>query len=79
MLQKKPSALKIKHPVFQKMKLDNCFLFLWVIFALWIRIRTANPDPDTGSRDTIESKSNPDPDPKHCFSDRVFMEFCMFL
>ncbi len=52
MLQKKSSALKRKHPVFQKIKFDNCFLFLRVIFALWIRIRTANPDPDTGSRDT---------------------------
>ncbi len=71
-----PSKENIQY--FKKWNLE-IFLFVWVIFALWIRIRTANPDPDTGSRDTIESKSNPDPDPKHCFSDKVFMEFRMFL
>jgi hypothetical protein len=43
MLQKKPSALKIKHPVFQKMKFDICFLFLGVILAL------LDPDPDPGT------------------------------
>jgi hypothetical protein len=30
----------------------------------WIRIRMANPAPDT-DRDPIESGSNPDMDPQH--------------
>ncbi len=46
MLQEKPSALKIEHPTFQKMKYLHFFLFLWVIFALLdpdpIRVRTHN-------------------------------------
>jgi hypothetical protein len=33
------------------------FLLLWAIFAL------LDPDPDSGSTDPIESRSNPDPQP----------------
>jgi hypothetical protein len=38
-LQEKPSALKREHPILQKIKFINFFLFLWVIFAL------LDPDP----------------------------------
>jgi hypothetical protein len=51
-LQKKPSALKRKHPALQNMKFLNSFLLLWVIFAL------LDPDPVS---DLTESGSNPDP------------------
>ncbi len=40
-LQKKPSALKRKHPELQNMKFLNFFLLLWVIFAV------LDPDPDS--------------------------------
>jgi hypothetical protein len=33
-LQEMPSALKREHPVLKNMKILDCFLFLWVIFAL---------------------------------------------
>jgi hypothetical protein len=45
-LQEKPSALKIAHTAFQKMKY-YCFIFFWVILAL------LDPDPGT--------PLNPDP------------------
>jgi hypothetical protein len=32
-LQEKPLALKREHPVFKNMKIQDFFLFLWVIFA----------------------------------------------
>ncbi len=35
---------------------------MWINFAFL----DPNPDPQSGSRDPIESGSNPDPDPKHC-------------
>jgi hypothetical protein len=40
-LQKKPLALKRKHPALQNMKFLKFFLLLWVIFAL------LDPDPDS--------------------------------
>jgi hypothetical protein len=61
-LLEKPVALKREHPVLQKMKLINCFLFFWAIFALLKRIRIANPDPDPGT----PLNPDTDPDPQHC-------------
>ncbi len=42
-LQEKPSALKREHPALKKMKFNNCFQCLRVIFAL------LDPDPDRGT------------------------------
>jgi hypothetical protein len=41
LVQEKPSALKREHPALQKMKFNNFFQFLWVIFA----ILDQDPDP----------------------------------
>ncbi len=64
-LQKKPSALKRKHPALQNMKFLNFFLLSWVIFVLL----DPYPDPDSkyvsGFTDLIESGSNTDPDPQY--------------
>ncbi len=46
-LQKKPSALEREHPALQKMKFINCFLFSGPFLPSWIRVRIANPDPNT--------------------------------
>jgi hypothetical protein len=61
MLQDKPSVLKREHPVLQKMKFLNFFLFLWVIFAF------LEPylDSESGSTDLIETGFNLYPDLKH--------------
>jgi hypothetical protein len=46
-LQEKASALKREHPALQNMTfLKFLLLLLWLIFALQIRIRIKNPDPD---------------------------------
>ncbi len=55
----KTSAIKRKHPALQNMKFHNIFLFLWVIFASWSRIRIPNTDPDT----LTWIGSSPDPKP----------------
>jgi hypothetical protein len=56
-LQEKPSALKREHSAFQKMKLIDFFLSIWVIFALL----DSDPDCESGSGygswDPIESGS----------------------
>ncbi len=56
MPKEKPSALKREHPVHKNMKILDCFLFLWVIFAL------LDPDPAT------QINADPDPDPKPCLT-----------
>jgi hypothetical protein len=43
-LQEKPSALKREHPVQKNMKIQDFFLFLWVIFVL------LDPDPDPATQ-----------------------------
>ncbi len=48
-LQEKPSALIREYPPLQKMKFINCFLYLWVIFALLDPDPIAYPDMDPGN------------------------------
>ncbi len=55
--QEKPLALKRELPAFQKLKFINFFLFCGSFLPAWIRIRIANPDPDTDPGTPL----NPDP------------------
>jgi hypothetical protein len=72
-LQKKPPALKRKHPALENMKYLNFFLLLWVIFAL------LDPNPD-GSTDLIESGSGSETlAPEDFFSIRFAHEDIVFF
>ncbi len=48
------------------MNILSFFLFFWVIFALWIRIRSlyADPDPDPAAQINADPDPGTDPDPK---------------